>query len=96
MKKLIYLCSILVVIIFSSCGPTAVVVRQQPVAPVYAIPLAPSRAHVWVEGAWVGSRRNGYSYRKGYYTIPPRGRSYYTPGRWVKGRNGYYWQNGRW
>jgi WXXGXW repeat (2 copies) len=96
MKKFIYFYTILVVIIFSSCGPTAVVVRQQPVAPVYVRPVAPSRTHVWVEGSWVGSRRHGYKYRRGYYALPPRGRSNYTPGYWVRGRNGYYWQNGRW
>lgn len=96
MKKFIYFISILSIVSLASCGPSAVVVRQRPVAPVYVRTLAPSPRHVWVEGSWVGNRRYGYTYRNGYYTVPPRGRTYYTPGYWVKGRNGYYWKNGRW
>ena len=94
MEKLIYIISIITVVGLSSCGPTAVVVRQRPVAPLYVRTVAPSHKHVWVKGYWVGSRRYGYTYRNGYYTLPPRGHTKYTPGYWVRGRNGYYWKNG--
>ncbi len=95
MKNFIYFISIIAMVSLASCGPTSVVVRERPVAPVYVRPLAPSPAHVWVDGYWVRGR-NGYTYRNGYYRLPPRGRTYYTPGYWVRGRNGYYWKNGRW
>ncbi len=96
MKNIFYLSAVLFVVIFSSCGPTSVIVKQRPVAPVYARPISPGVGYVWVEGTWVGNRRTGYTYRNGYYVKPSRGRYHYKPGYWVKHRNGYYWKNGRW
>jgi len=94
MKK--YMLAILVIasVTFVSCRPSAVVVRERPVAPVYVRPLAPAPGYIWIEGGWIGNGRGGYSYRQGYWAAPRRSHSY-RPGYWRQTRRGYVWIPGR-
>ncbi len=97
MKKLTVISSFLLVlaIFLAGCGPSAVVVRERPVAPVVVRPVAPGAGYVWVEGNYV-RRGRGYVYSPGYWAVPPRGRSAYRPGYWVQSPRGYYYKRGRW
>lgn len=79
----------------AGCGPSAVVVRERPVEPVYVRSVAPGPRYVWVSGAWINGRR-GYVYRQGYWALPPRPRVVYHQGYWVPRRNGYYYRQGGW
>lgn len=94
MKK--YLAAVLVIcsILFVSCSPGSVVVRERPVAPVYVRPIQPYPSYVWVEGNYVRNG-HGYVYRQGYWTAPRRGRVY-RQGYWRNSRKGYVWVPGRW
>ena len=94
MRKIKAILALMVLsVILVSCGPSAVVVRERPVEPVYVRPVNPAPGYVWVEGAWVRSGR-GYVYRQGYWAKPRYGRTY-QPGYWVEGRGGYYYKPGR-
>lgn len=97
MKKLISVAGLfLTILIFlSGCGPSAMVVRDRPMAPYYARPAAPGPGYIWVNGEWLRRGRH-YNYRQGYWA-PPRPRYHqYREGRWQQRRNGYYWVPGRW
>ena len=97
MKKIAGSASIilLILITLAGCGPSAVVVRERPVAPVVVRSAAPGANYVWVEGNYV-RRGRGYVYSPGYWAVPPRGRTVYKPGYWVQSPRGYYYRKGRW
>lgn len=96
MKKYILLIMIsFSALIFSSCGPTAVVVRTRPEPPMYARPIAPGPNHVWVDGEWVWNGRE-YVYKLGYWAPVRRRSGYYVSGHWKAGRGGWYWVPGHW
>ena len=78
-----------------SCGPSAVVVRERPSPPVVVRSVSPGPGYVWIEGNYIRSGR-GYTYRQGYWAVPPGGRVTYTPGYWAPRRNGYYYRRGHW
>jgi hypothetical protein len=97
MKKLLSTASVLLIILIfiAGCGPSSVVVRTQPVPPVYARPAAPGGNYVWVEGEWI-RRGHGYVYREWYWT-PVRARHHrYVTGHWQRKREGWYWVPGHW
>jgi hypothetical protein len=60
-------------------------------------PNRPSARHVWVaeEWVWEGGR---YTYKPGYWALPPRDRAVWIKGQWVKReyRAGYKWTPGHW
>lgn len=68
-------------------GPPPVVVERR-VAP-------PGPEYVWVGGfyRWTGIE---YVWVGGRYERPPRPRAVWVPGRWVHGRRGWYFVDGRW
>lgn len=95
MKNIFSVLSIIIIaIIFTSCRPSAVVVKERPVAPVYVRTTPPRPNYVWVEPGYVrvGS---GYAYRQGYW-IAPRANKVYRQGYWKNTRRGYVWVPGRW
>ena len=97
MKKIISLLSALffVMIFITSCGPSAVVVRERPYAPRYERPAAPGPNYVWVAGEWV-THRNGYVYRQGYWAYQRPRHMFYIPGQWQNRRHGWVWIHGHW
>jgi len=70
-------------------------VKIRPVAPVVARPVAPSAAHVWVEGDWIWET-NRYVWHPGYWALPPKHGNVWVPGHWVHTRKGDYWVRGHW
>ena len=85
----------LIAVFFSSCRPSAVVVRERPVAPMYTRPIAPGASYVWVDGEWL-LRGNQYYYKQGYWAAPTRRHSAWVPGHWKRARGGSYWAPGHW
>ncbi|MEP7252169.1 MAG: hypothetical protein ABI683_07305 [Ginsengibacter sp.] len=85
----------LILILLAGCGPSEVVVRSRPVAPVYVRPVAPRPNYVWVEGNWI-KRGHHYVYRRGYWVAPRASYHQYQSGHWEQRRNGWYWVSGRW
>ena len=79
---------------FTSCRPTAVVVKERPAVPVYVRPAAPRPSYIWIDGGWVRNGRSGYTYRQGYWAAPRKSHSY-KPGYWRQTRGGYVWVPGR-
>lgn len=84
--------AVLMGIILVSCRPTAVVVKERPVAPVVVRPAQPYPHYVWVEGGWF-KKGDKYTYRQGYWA-PPR-RKAYRPGYWRQTNRGWVWIPGR-
>ncbi len=90
------------IFMFSACAvaqrPRAgvVYVQQRPPARVVEVLLvAPSRAHVWVSGHYDWRNRE-YVWIPGRYEVPRTGFRRYEDGRWVHGRLGWYFVDGRW
>ncbi|MEO6538483.1 MAG: hypothetical protein ABIT07_13195 [Ferruginibacter sp.] len=98
MKKNILASMLFAMIVITSCGPSKVVVREKPVAPVYVRPLAPAPNYVWIDGGWVKNSRKRYVYKHGYWVSPrPQYRNIsYTQCYWRQTRRGYVWVPGRW
>ncbi len=97
MKKIILSSCIVIAFLFflSGCGPSYVVVRSKPEAPVYTRPVAPGPGFVWIEGEWVRSG-HGYVYKQGYWARPRARYREYAGGHWQEGRGGWYWVRGHW
>jgi hypothetical protein len=66
-----------------------------PVPIVEAAFVAPGPAYVWTPGfyRWDGA---AYLWSPGRYVLPPRPRSVWVPGRWVRERGGWYFIGGHW
>ena len=96
MKNIVSIFAILftVIITATSCGPSAVVVKERPPLPVYVRPAPPRANYVWIEPSYVRSGR-GYVLRQGYWA-PPKYNRPYTQGYWKTTRRGYVWVPGRW
>lgn len=63
---------------------------------VYDRPLAPSRAHIWIEGDWHWDHRSRvYVHEPGYWVLPRSDREYRS-GHWESGPRGKYWSKGYW
>ncbi len=93
MTRLIVGTFIILFFMLAGCRPSAVVVRERPVAPAVIVkPPRPYPNYVWVEGGWFVTG-NHYSYRQGYWA-PPR-RKAYRPGYWRNTRGGWVWVPGR-
>jgi hypothetical protein len=75
-----------------SCAPSVVTVRPSPVVKIR--PLAPSPAHIWVNGNYVW-RGGHYVFVDGYWAKPHNGR-HWIEGYWRPKRGGYVWVPGRW
>jgi len=88
-------------ILFLGIAPLAqaqVVVRIGPPARVIERVPPPPREHpdwAWHAGyhRWDGNR---YNWVPGVYEAPPRPHARWVEGRWVRGRGGYVWREGRW
>lgn len=78
----------------SFAGSAQIVVRVRPATPHFVRPIAPSRAHIWIEGGWV-TRGDRYVYNQGYWAMPRRGR-HYVAGHWDRRRGGWCYVPGRW
>ncbi len=69
---------------FRGGGPV-VRVRVAPPAPlVEVIPAAPSPRHVWAQGHWEWSPRQGrHVWARGYYQVAAQPGQVWVPARWV-------------
>ena len=83
--------------LFSPAAEAArVVVRvAPPLARVEVRTVAPSHAHVWVNGYW---RWNGsaHVWVAGAWHLPPRTGVAWVDGHWKKVRGGWTWVPGHW
>lgn len=96
MKKLLFLGTLLILILFIySCRSSRYVVRERPIEPHYVQPLAPGANYIWHGGYWIRGG-NGYTYHNGYWMRPSSGRRHFTSGHWQRRRRGWVWMSGRW
>ncbi|MBS1510513.1 MAG: YXWGXW repeat-containing protein [Bacteroidetes bacterium] len=98
MKKLLVKFLMLTALTFAVTAATEaqVVIKVRPAAPVLRPrPIAPSPAHVWIEGEYV-VRGGQYVYSEGYWAKPPRPRAVWVPGHWKHRRGGWFWVPGHW
>ena len=80
-------------VMFTSCGPSSVMVSSRPERPYYARPVSPGPGYVWIDGDWYV--RNGrYQWREGYW-MRSRNRVW-VAGDWESRPGGYYWRRGYW
>ena len=77
-------------------GTGEVIVTESPPPPRQeVIGVAPSAAHVWVQGYWV--YRNGrWVWRPGHYELRPRTAAVWVPGHWDRTARGWVWTPGHW
>ena len=83
--------------LFSPAAEAARVVVKvaPPVARVEVRAVAPSHAHVWVNGYW---RWNGsaHVWVAGAWRVPPRPGVAWADGHWKKTPGGWVWIDGHW
>jgi len=98
MKTLKYLVAVLALIagvkLFTACTGY-VVAAGPPLPPDEIIVAAPSPYHVWVPGYYTYTGGT-YIWIQGSYQVPPRGRTRYVQGEWVKTPKGYKHGRGHW
>jgi hypothetical protein len=87
--------SILSLSAFASDAQIIVKIRPPRPRAVVVRPVAPSRAHVWVEEDWVGEGDH-YRWNGGHWEAPPRPHARWAKGFWKHGRGGDVWIAGRW
>ncbi|MFI5129467.1 MAG: YXWGXW repeat-containing protein [Chitinophagales bacterium] len=94
MKKGLFLGLVLSgLLIFSSCGPSEVMVSSRPEPPYYSRPMSPGPGYVWINGDWY-ARSGRYHWREGYWRRS--GNRVWISGNWQSRPNGYYWRRGYW
>ncbi len=84
------------VTLVSSAPAVDIRVRLGPPPPPREVVIVrPGPRYVWVSGyyQWDGRR---YRWVAGYWTLPPRGRSAWIPGRWERRDGMHIWIDGRW
>ena len=98
MKELKYVIALLVIIVGAqvlvACSGY-IVATGPPVPPDEVIVVAPSPRYVWVPG-YYAYNSGAYVWIQGSYQLPPRGRSGYTQGEWMKTPKGYKRGKGHW
>jgi hypothetical protein len=75
-----------------------IVVRTRmrpPVATLRTRPAAPSPRHVWIEEEWA-PRGTSYTWKGGYWALPPHRGAAWVPGHWRHVRRGWVWRPGHW
>lgn len=72
-------------------------VKIRPARPTVVVkrPVAPSKAHIWVDEDWA-LQGNSYVWHGGYWAAPPRPKAVYVPGHWVRSKRGHVWIAGHW
>ncbi len=82
---------------FSTVNAQGIYVKVRPPRPHVVVqrPVAPSRAHVWVDEEWV-PQGNTYTWHGGYWAAPPRPHAVYVRGHWSSTRRGHIWIAGHW
>jgi hypothetical protein len=58
-------------------------------------PARPSPGHVWVGGEWAPSGGT-YTWRAGYWALPPRHGGVWVAGHWRHRPGGWAWVPGHW
>ena len=98
MKTLKYSIGIIVIVLgaqlFTSCTGYFVATGPPP-PPDEVIIVAPSPRYVWVPG-YYDYRGGNYFWVSGSYKVPPRGKTRYEQGRWMKTPKGYKRGKGHW
>jgi hypothetical protein len=102
MKKLIRILFVFLAVssfaIAKSQAQVSVYVGVRPVRPAGIVverPMRPSRRHVWIAEGWTPAG-GSYTYRAGYWAVPPHPGAIWRPGHWLHGRRGYFWRPGHW
>jgi hypothetical protein len=100
MKKLKIIFFALIASMFMSLtfAHAQIVIRERLVAPgvVVVRPACPGPHHIWVEGEWRWSRREGrYVWANGYWLKERFGHEW-VPGHWVEVEGGVRWEGGHW
>ena len=98
MKTLKYLVAVLALIagslLLTACTGY-VVASGPPLPPGEIIVAAPSPSYMWVPGYYEYTGGT-YIWIQGSYQMPPRGRTKYVQGEWVKTPKGYKHRKGHW
>ena len=98
MKTLKYLVAVLALItgaqLLTSCTGY-IVAEGPPPPPNEVVVIAPSPRYVWVPG-YYSYRGGAYIWIQGSYQLPPRGRTNYVQGEWMKTPKGYKRGKGHW
>jgi hypothetical protein len=89
-----------VIFLFTALAATAqdIVVRKAmrpPVSMLGTRPVAPSRKHVWIGEEWA-PRGTSYTWKGGYWALPPHPHATWVTGHWRHVRRGYVWVPGHW
>ncbi|MGZ3765812.1 MAG: YXWGXW repeat-containing protein [Mucilaginibacter sp.] len=58
-------------------------------------PAAPSAQHVWIAEEWA-PRGTSYTWKGGYWALPPHPGQVWIQGHWNHHRRGYVWVAGHW
>ncbi len=76
-------------------GPVVYVDRAPPAPYNEVVTVAPGPGYVWIGGyhGWTG---RDYVWNRGYWTLPARGYTRWSPGYWHRDGRGHYWIAGRW
>ena len=94
--KMLVLCLALSAFAASKVHAQEVVVRARLVDhPREVRPHRPSARHFWVGGEWVPSGAT-YTWRAGYWAVPPRPGVYWVRGHWDRRPRGWVWVPGHW
>ena len=77
--------------------PTGAIVVSETPPPLRheVIGVAPSPAHVWVQGYWV-HRNHRWVWAPGHYEVRPRAAAVWVPGHWDRTSRGWVWFPGHW
>ncbi len=83
--------------VLASCAPSAVVVRERPVAPGYTDvrPAPPYPGAVWINEDWE-YRGGRYEYVRPHWERPPQAGHVWHGGYWENHSHGYSWHKGHW
>ena len=75
--------------------PVVYVDRAPPAAYNEVVTVAPGPGYVWVGGYYGWSGRD-YLWNRGYWSLPARGYTTWSPGYWHRHDRGHYWVPGQW
>ncbi len=96
MKKIVFVAPLILMFIFiTGCRPAKVVIKERPMEPHYAQPLAPGPNYIWHNGEWI-RYGNTYVYHKGFWMKALSNHRHYIAGNWQRRRGGWVWMQEPW
>jgi hypothetical protein len=96
--RLLFLAGALSLFAVSNSNAQDIVVRTRlspPTSTLRERPPAPSPRHVWVAEEWA-PRGASYTWKGGYWALPPHPHAIWVPGHWRHIHRGWAWRPGHW